>query len=72
MSGGEVNATELVAALINQKENIIEGIHYALDSVDGSLSVLVMNKAGIYAARDKYGRTPIVVGKKEDAFCVSF
>ncbi len=72
MSGGEVNATELVAALINQKENLIEGIHHALDSVDGSLSVLVMNKAGIYAARDKYGRTPIVVGKKEDAFCVSF
>lgn len=72
MSGGEVNATELVAALINQKENMIEGIHYALESVEGSLSVLVMNQAGIYAARDKYGRTPIVVGKKEDAFCVSF
>ncbi len=72
MSGGEVNATELVAALINQKENIIEGIHYAQESIDGSLSVLVMNQAGIYAARDKYGRTPIVVGKKEDAFCVSF
>lgn len=72
MSGGEVNATELVAALINQKENMIEGIHYALESVEGSLSVLVMNQAGIYAARDKYGRTPIVVGRKEDAFCVSF
>lgn len=72
MSGGEVNATELVAALINQKENMIEGIHYALESVEGSLSVLVMNQAGIYAARDKYGRTPIVVGKKDDAFCVSF
>ena len=72
MSGGEVNATELVAALINQKENMIEGIHYALESVEGSLSILVMNQAGIYAARDKYGRTPIVVGRKEDAFCVSF
>ncbi|MGN0658286.1 MAG: amidophosphoribosyltransferase [Emergencia sp.] len=72
MSGGEVNATELVAALINQKENLIEGIHYALEAVDGSLSVLVMNQAGIYAARDKYGRTPVVVGHKEDAFCVSF
>lgn len=72
MSGGEVNATELVAALINQKENLIEGIHYALEAIDGSLSVLVMNQAGIYAARDKYGRTPVVVGHKEDAFCVSF
>lgn len=72
MSGGEINATELVAALINQKDNLIEGIRYALDSVDGSLSLLLMNKQGIYAARDKYGRTPVVIGKKEDAFCASF
>lgn len=72
MSGGDINATEMVAALINQKENLIDGIHYALEMVDGSVSILLMNKAGIYAARDKYGRTPIVVGKKEDAFCVSF
>lgn len=72
MSGGEINATELVAALINQKENLIEGIQYALDIVDGSLSLLLMNKAGLYAARDKYGRTPVVIGKKEDAFCASF
>lgn len=72
MSGGEINATELVAALINQKENLIEGIQYAMDMIDGSLSILLMNKAGIYAARDKYGRTPIVIGKKEDAFCASF
>ena len=72
MSGGEINATELVAALINQKENLIEGIQYAMDMVDGSLSLLLLNKAGIYAARDKHGRTPIVIGKKEDAFCASF
>ncbi|MBR5564640.1 MAG: amidophosphoribosyltransferase [Roseburia sp.] len=72
MSGGEINATELVAALINQKENLIEGIQYAQDMVDGSLSILLMNQAGIYAARDKYGKTPIVIGKKEGAFCVSF
>lgn len=72
MSGGDINATELIAALINQKENLIEGIRYALESVDGSVSLLLMNQAGIYAARDKYGRTPVVVGKKEDAFCVSF
>lgn len=71
-SGGEINATEMVAALINQKENLIDGIKYALDSVDGSLSLLLMNKNGLYAARDKYGRTPVVVGKKQDSFCVSF
>lgn len=72
MSGGEVNATELVAALINRKENLIEGINFALEEIDGSLSILLMNKAGIYAARDKHGRTPVAVGKREDGFCVSF
>lgn len=72
MSGGEINATELVAALINQKANLIEGIQYALETVDGSLSLLLMNENGIYCARDKYGRTPIVIGKKDDAFCASF
>ena len=72
MSGGEINATELVAALINRKENLIEGIHFALEVIDGSLSVLLMNKGGIYAARDKHGRTPVAIGKREDGFCVSF
>lgn len=72
MSGGDINATEMIAALINQKENLIEGIQYALEEIDGSVSILLMNQAGIYAARDKYGRTPIVIGKKEDAYCVSF
>jgi amidophosphoribosyltransferase len=72
MSGGEVNATELVAALINRKENLIEGIQYALETIDGSLTLLLMNHAGIYAARDKYGRTPVTIGRKEGAFCASF
>ena len=72
MSGGDINATELIAALINQKENLIEGIQFALDSIDGSVSILLMNQAGIYAARDKYGRTPAVIGKKEDAYCITF
>lgn len=72
MSGGDINATELIASLINQKENLIEGIRFALDSVEGSVSILLMNEKGIYAARDKYGRTPVVVGKKESAFCISF
>ncbi|MCR5691311.1 MAG: amidophosphoribosyltransferase [Eubacterium sp.] len=72
MSGGDINATELVAALINQKENLIDGIRYALEVVDGSLSLLLMNEKGIYAGRDRLGRTPIVIGKKEDGFCASF
>ena len=72
MSGGEINATEMVAALINQKENLIEGINYALEVIDGSLSLLLMNSNGIYAARDKMGRTPIMIGKKDGAFCASF
>lgn len=72
MSGGEINATELVAALINQKENLIEGIAYALNIIDGSMSILLMNHAGVYAARDKYGRTPITIGRKKGAFCASF
>ena len=46
MSGGDINATELIAALINQKENLIEGIQFALDSIDGSVSILLMNQAG--------------------------
>lgn len=72
MSGGDINPTELVATLINQKENLVDGINYALEKIDGSLSLLLMNKNGIYCARDKYGRTPIAIGKKEDAFCAAF
>ena len=72
MSGGDINATELIASLINQRENLIDGIRFALESVDGSVSILLMNERGIYAARDRYGRTPVVVGKKEGAFCFSF
>lgn len=72
MSGGEINATELVAGLINQKGNLIEGITYAQEMIDGSMSILLMNNAGVYAARDKMGRTPIVIGRKDGAFCASF
>lgn len=72
MSNGEINATELVAALINQKDNFIEGIQYALDTIDGSLSMLILTPKGIYAARDKMGRTPVVLGKKDDARCAVF
>lgn len=72
MSGGDVNPTELVAAIINQKENLIDGIKYALEIIDGSLSLLLLTPKGIYAARDKYGRTPIVIGEKDSAFCLAF
>ena len=72
MSGGQINATELVASLICRKASFVEGIRYAQDMIDGSLTLMLMTKDGLYAARDKYGRTPVVVGKKEDGYCVSF
>lgn len=72
MQNGDINPTELVAAIINQKENFIEGIKYAQEIVDGSLSMLILTPKGIYCARDKMGRTPIVIGQKEDGFCASF
>ena len=72
MTNGQINVTELIAALICEKDSILEGIKYVQDVVDGSMTLLLMTKEGIYAARDKYGRTPLVVGHKEDAYCVSF
>lgn len=72
MSGGTINPTELVAALINQKQSIPEGIKYAQSLIDGSMSMLILTPSGIYAVRDKYGRTPVVIGKKEGAYCISF
>lgn len=72
MSGGDINATELVASIVNQKENLVEGIRYAQEIIDGSMTMLIMTPKGIYAARDRMGRTPVSVGRKEGAFCVSF
>ena len=72
MSGGSVNPTEMVAALINQKDNMIEGIRYAQEVIEGSMTMLILTPKGILAARDRLGRTPLIVGKKEDACCVSF
>ena len=72
MSGGDINATELVASIVNQEENLVEGIRRAQESIDGSMTILIMTPKGIYAARDRLGRTPVVVGKKEGAHCVSF
>ncbi len=72
MTNGQVNVTELVAALICEKDSIVAGIQYVQEIIDGSLTLLVMTKDGIFAARDRYGRTPLVIGHKEGAYCVSF
>ncbi len=72
MQNGEINQTELVAAIINQKDNFIEGIQYAQQIIDGSMSMLILTEKGIYAARDKMGKTPISIGKKEESYCASF
>ena len=72
MSGGDINPTELVAAIINQKENLIDGIRYAQELIDGSMTLLLLTPKGIYAAREKMGRTPVIIGRKEDAYCVTF
>jgi amidophosphoribosyltransferase len=72
MSGGKINATEIVASLICQQKDIVEGIRYVQQMVKGSITLMVLTKDGIYAARDRLGRTPLVIGKKKDAFCASF
>ena len=72
MSGGEINATELVAALINQKDNMVEGIKYAQEVIEGSMSILILTPKGIYAARDRMGRTPVAIGRKDGSYCASF
>ena len=72
MSGGDINATELVASVINQRDHIVEGIQYAQELIEGSMTILIMTEKGIYAARDKLGRTPVAIGHKEGAYCASF
>ena len=73
MSSGKVNSTELIAALINQKDNLVDGIRHAQDVVDGSATILVLTPdSEIIAARDKVGRLPVLVGRDEDGCCVSF
>ena len=70
MSSGKVNSTELTAALINRCVSIEQGLQYAQTVIDGSSTTLVMTKDAIFAARDKVGRLPVVIGKKEDGYCV--
>ena len=72
MTNGQINSTELVAALICKKDSFVEGIRYVQSVVEGSMTLLLLTENGIYAARDLLGRTPVVIGKKENAYCVSF
>lgn len=72
MSGGTINQTEITIALINSQPTLVEGIRYAQEMINGSMSMLIMTKDGIYAARDKVGRTPIIIGKKDNAYCATF
>ena len=72
MSSGKVNSSELTAALINQKDTLVEGILYAQQVIKGSMTILLLTKDGIIAARDKMGRLPVLIGKNDDGYCVSF
>ena len=72
MSSGSVNSSELTAALINQKDNLIDGIRFAQETIDGSCTILLLCKDCIIAARDRVGRLPVLVGKNEDGCCASF
>lgn len=72
MSGGSINPTEMVASLINQKGTMVEGIRYAQEKIKGSMTMLVLTPKGLYAARDLLGRTPLIIGHKEGAYCASF
>ena len=71
-SRGNVNASELTAALINQKDSLVEGIRHAQDVIDGSATILLLTPDSIIAARDKLGRLPVLVGRNDDGCCVSF
>ncbi|MDH7511881.1 MAG: amidophosphoribosyltransferase [Clostridiales bacterium] len=71
MSGGEINPTELVATLINEEESFGAGIARAQDEIQGSCSLLLLTEKGIYVARDKLGRTPVVIGRRNDSIAVA-
>ena len=73
MTGGKVNSTELAAALINQKSNFVDGIKFAQSVIKGSLTLLILkNDGSIIAARDRLGRTPVLIGKSDAGYCASF
>lgn len=73
MTGGKVNSTELVASLINQKDSFVEGIKFAQSVIEGTASILILkNDGSIIAARDRLGRLPVLIGRNDDGYCVSF
>ncbi|MBO4872186.1 MAG: amidophosphoribosyltransferase [Lachnospiraceae bacterium] len=73
MSGGRINGTELVAALISEKENFTDGIHFAHAAIDGTASILILKDDGsLVTARDRFGRLPVHIGKNADGYAVSF
>ncbi len=73
MTGGRINANELIAAMIDQKSSFADGIRFAQDMIDGTASILILKDGGsLIAARDKMGRLPIVIEKNEDGYCVTF
>ena len=72
MSSGQVNSTELTAALINQADDFVSGIKHAQELIEGSMTILLLTPDGLIAARDKLGRVPVILGKNADGYCVSF
>ena len=73
MTGGRINSTELIASLITEKDSIVEGIKYAQERIEGSASILILLEDGsLITARDRLGRIPVLIGKRDDGFCVSF
>ncbi len=71
MSHGNINNTELVAAIVSTGRDIIDGIRKVQEKIDGSITMIILTKEGMYAARDKYGRTPLILGKSEEGYCVA-
>ncbi len=72
MSSGKVNSSALIGGLIAQRDNIVDGIRYAQEKIQGTMSLLILTEDGIIAARDKNGRLPIIIGRRDDGYCVSF
>ena len=72
MSSGNINSSALIGALIAQKDNFTDGIKYAQEKIQGTLTLIIMTKDSIIAARDKNGRLPIIIGKRSDGYCLSF
>ncbi len=71
MDGGEINSTEIVATIINSGETFVDGIRRAQEAIEGSCAILLLTEDGVYAARDRYGRTALVIGEKDNAYSVT-